>query len=278
MVTQKLYGKINNTYSNNSTESYARAALKNAINVGEAIINIFGAWGIAGFKFQCPETETINLQNDITTHYVENNSPIQDHIASKPVELTLTGFQGDYFYSLHKIESALSEVVSGVAIIASLMPKLDAFTQQAKARIELLKKNQIDRVAGNNKILKGLLEKTSGVPQYLIANGVDLFKIFQNLYKLKSAQTRAFLFLEALRNSRLLFSVETSWKRFDNMAVQSITCTRDNNADITGFTAKLMQMDFTSTKVSTKVTGRTRQQVQEMINKGVNQGEKVAFV
>ncbi len=268
--TLRLEGKINKTNSGQLVKDFATAALKNSINVGEAIINIFGAWGIAGFKFHCPETETITLQNDITTHYVENNSPIQDHIASRPVELTFTGFQGDYFYSLHKIESALSEVISGTALIISMLPKLDAYTQQVKASTNAFKKNISDAKTIKSKIGTGL--------QYLVANGVDLFKIFQNLYKLKSAQTRAFLFLEALQKSRLLFSVETSWKRYDNMAVQSLTCVRDNNADITGFTAKLMQIDFVSTKVSTKVKGRTRQQVQENINKGVNQGQQVEFI
>ena len=64
---------------------------------------------------------------------------------------------------------------------------------------------------------------------------MDLFTLFQSLYKLKSAQARAFLFFECMWKSRALFSVETTWKRYDNMAILSLQPRRDKNADITEF-------------------------------------------
>src|SRR5271167_1789126 len=38
---------------------------------------------------------TVNLMSDITDHWVENNSSIQDQIALKPVEITTQGFIGE---------------------------------------------------------------------------------------------------------------------------------------------------------------------------------------
>jgi hypothetical protein len=47
--------------------------------------------GIAGFLFDIPEEEEINLRSEITDHYVEDNTAIQDQIALKPDEVTVRG-------------------------------------------------------------------------------------------------------------------------------------------------------------------------------------------
>ena len=106
---------------------------------------------------------------------------------------------------------------------------------------------------------------------------MDLFALFQSLYKLKSAQTRAFLFFEAMRKARATFSVETTWKRYDNMAIQSLSAKRDNNADITEFSITFKQLEFTETKVESleEYKNRMEQQKSKVINKGAEKGEEI---
>ena len=107
-----------------------------------------------------------------------------------------------------------------------------------------------------------------------------MFKIFQDLYKLKSAQTRAFFFFDAMWKSKALFSVETSWKRYDNMCIQTLIPKRDNNADITDFNITFKQISRAQTKYETlkNAAGRTRQQLMKKQNKGIDKGQKVETV
>ena len=108
---------------------------------------------------------------------------------------------------------------------------------------------------------------------------MDLFTLFQSLYKLKSPQTRAFIFFEAMWKSGARFSVETTWKRYDNMVIQSVTPKRDNNADITEFTVVCKQVDFTSSQVETieEYKNRTQLQKAQITNKGAVKGIQVSL-
>lgn len=48
--------------------------------------------GIGGFLFDIPGDEWVQLTSDITDHYVENNTSIQDQIALQPEQITVKGF------------------------------------------------------------------------------------------------------------------------------------------------------------------------------------------
>lgn len=47
--------------------------------------------GVAGFVFNIPQEEEMNLRSEITDHFVEDNTAINDEIALKPEEFTLRG-------------------------------------------------------------------------------------------------------------------------------------------------------------------------------------------
>ena len=240
------------------------------INIGEAIVSVLSNTGIAGFKFHIPQSEQVKLENDITDHYIDTNSAIQDHIAHKPVIITLTGLQGEYFYSVNKVQDMLAKVVPTLSLVKQFLPKLSPATVQnkrkkAEAEVTQATYNLNEFVAGGVK--KGF-------------NAVDLFKTFQELYKLKSAQTRAFLYFEALYKSRALFTVETSWKRYDNMAILSLTPKRDENADITDFTVTFKQITIAESKSESieNYLNRYEQQISKPVNKGVDKGKEVETI
>ena len=111
-------------------------------------------------------------------------------------------------------------------------------------------------------------------------NDMDLFGLFQNIFKLGSSQTRAYYFFEALWKSKARFTVETSWKKFNDMAVESISEDRDNNADITSFTLTVKQLSFTQTKTDSveNVVGRLKEMLGEVANKGIDKGKKVTTI
>ena len=239
------------------------------INVGEAIVNVLGANGIAGFRFHIPLTEQIKMENEITDHFIDTNSAVQDHIAQKATIITLTGLQGEYFYSANEIQDMLAKITPTMSLVKQFLPKVDAATQQSKIRKA---KEEAAKFSPENGIISGGV--TKGVNDF---NGIDLYKAFQNIYKLKSAQTRAFLFFEAMFKAKALFSIETTYKRFDNMAILLLMPKRDENADITDFTVSFKQIRFTESKSESinNAAGRTALQMSKPVNKGLCKGLEV---
>ena len=261
-IEQAVYNQV--TPSQRSIDIYEKF-VKAKLYAGEAIVNVLGNTGIAGFKFHVPEKEQIKMQSDVTDHYVDNGTPVQDHIAKKPITITLNGFQGDYFYSVNQIEDTLAKVIPTLALVKQFIPRLPDSTKQKLAQKYLQ--------SSINKEIPVALQNNG--TEYTL-NSIDLFKLFQDLYKLKSPQTRAFFFLESLWNSNAIFTVETTWKRYNNMLITDITPVRDNNADITEFSVSFKQINTTASLVQSleNATGRTRQQLAQIANKGVDKGKK----
>ena len=278
MVNKKIYSlysdflyNLDTKYSKIKQSDLAKELFKNTVNAGEAIVSILGHTGIAGFKFHVPQSEQIKMESDITDHFVDNNSVLQDHISRKPVTIMLNGLQGDYFYSVNKIEDTLALVTPTLSLVKQFLPKLRDITMQLH-----LKKTSAKYTY--NQQTKQIETKIEANKQNF--NAIDMFKIFQEMYKLKSAQTRAFFFFDAMWKSKALFSVETSWKRYDNMCIQSLTPTRDKNADITEFNITLKQISRAQTKYEDlkNAAGRTRQQLMKKQNKGTDKGQKVETI
>lgn len=303
MATSYL-SKLNNLYGKIDLKSLANKMFQEETNADYAILSVFESTGIAGFKFHVPEREQVTFQSDITDHYIEDNTPVQDHIALKPIEITLQGYQGEYFYPVQKYEAVIATVIPTLNLVTQFLPTVTNITRQVK-NVKLAYEqrqenyanlynsttastitgaitgqndiNTISGAIGSTVAAQTLKTKASmlyGAMQNNL-NATDLFRAFQDLYKLKSAQTRAFLFFEALWHSKRYFTVETSWKRYDNMAITNVTPVRDNNADITDFKVSLKQLSFTQTKtISINAAGRTRNQLAKEADKGTDKGLK----
>ena len=276
MVSKSFENNYNAKYGSINKKQLAQSMWRKTVDAGSAVVNVLGATGIAGFKFNVPETETVKFESEITDHFTDTNSAIQDHIALKPVTITCTGFVGDYFYSVNQIEDFLALITPTLTLVTEFIPQIRAITQKEKVDTSSLASVVQKQDNGNYMINSGIGEERY---KYTF-NGMDLFTLFQGLYKLKSAQARAFFFFEALRNSRATFSVETSWKRYDNMVVLSLQPKRDRNADITEFSVTFKQMEFTESKVESLAEYKNRIELQkaQVANKGVEKGEEISMV
>lgn len=257
---------------------------------GKAIVSVFDNTGIAGFVFNVPKMEQVRLSNDITDHYSDNNTVFNDHIARKPVTVTVSGLQGEYFYSVHKLRDMISTVGTTMKLVQGFKPEFNKAENQLREKwnnyrrqVETININRLenydlyDPTTYTNLTLK---EKFNVFTQeFSTYNGVDLFTLFQNLYKFKSAQTRAYLFFETLRKADKPFTVETRWKRFDNMYIQDLTASGDETADYTEFQVTFKQTYFTSSQViNINSAGRTQQQYWKETNKGLDNGTKVETI
>ena len=285
-VFNKFIDKQNQKYAQVNKENYAKSLFKENININEAIVNVLGNTGIAGFKFNVPAREQVEMQSEVTDHYTDINRPIQDHIALKPIIITLNGLHGEYFYSVNRIEDTLAKVTPVLTLVKQFLPKISEQAMNAKMRYQNNLKTTLE---GNNyKNWDGLTKKEqnqlkrTAFKDTLIdeLNDIDLFQTMQDVYKLKSSQTRAFLFFEALWKSKARFSVETTWKRYDNMVITSIKPLRDENADITDFTLTFKQINRAVTETTNLkgAAGRLSQQLSKTNKKGLDKGKEVKTI
>lgn len=271
---------VNNKYGVQDKLAMARSVFQDNINIGEAVVNVLSSTGVAGFRFHVPEGEQVSMESDITDHYTDANTVMQDHVARRPILMTITGLQGEYFYSIHEIEDLLANVTPVLSLVKQFVPKLSAATIQTKQNWSKYREAQQGLAAYYATFDKGIPLNQSFNNLWNSLNGVDLFQLFQNLYKLKSAQARAFLYFDALWKSQAVFSVETTWKRYDNVMVQKVIALRERNADITEFSVVLKQMNFAQSRYESlnNAAGRTRQQLLKQVNKGIDKGSQAEAV
>lgn len=253
---------------------------KENVDIGTAIVSVLSNFGIAGFKFHCPQTEQVKMQSDVTDNYIDINRSVQDHIALKPITISLTGLQGEYFYSVNQIEDILAKVTPVLPLIKQFLPKLTTVTNKIKFGKESIGKELEGAAAFMAIFDKELNFNDKFRTTWETFNGEDLFKEFQDIYKLKSAQTRAFLFFQAMWKSRARFSIETTWRRYDNMVITDVIPFRDQNADITEFTVNFKQINYAMTLTTdiNSAIGRTKQQLSKIINKGLDKGKEVKTI
>lgn len=271
-ISNEQLGKLNNKYNYIDKNIVAQKMLKGVADIGTIVVNIIGATGIAGFKFHVPQTEMVNFENEVTDHYIDTNSAIQDHIVQKPITITVSGLVGDYFYSNNEIEDMVALITPTLALVKEFLPNITDKT------VKRLTDAQVGHInLPNVQIPDGNIYFQLQSDKNFEFNIVDLFKLFQNLYKIKSAQTRAFIFFECLWKSRARFSVETTWKRYDNMIVQKVQAKRDNNADITEFSITFKQISLVGVYTETieQSANRMIQARSPIANKGLENGAYV---
>jgi hypothetical protein len=158
--------------------------------------------GIAGFLFDIVTDDSVELNSDITDHYIEDNTAIQDQIALKPERITVRGTVAELTTT-----PASSPAPAKPTNPLPLMPLyLPPFTPGAQQEI-------VDNA------LNAIAATTAATASKSIYN------YYQNRAPNPPRQTRqsaAFQYFYSLWRSRQLFTVETPWGFWTTMAIESI--------------------------------------------------------
>lgn len=158
--------------------------------------------GIAGFIFDVVNDDGSELESDITDHFTEENNSVQDHIALRPEIVTVSGSIAEVVRAMPTAKR-ITAVTNPLPIIPSLTPVLAPGAEAAQvATVE-----------------------TAAQEQASITTTQSLYGYYQSRLPQQPNQTKqqvAYGYLYQLWKGRQLFSVETPWGFFTNMAVQSI--------------------------------------------------------
>lgn len=119
------------------------------------------AQGIAGFVFDYEGETSLQADADITDHYTEKNTFFQDHVALKPLEVTMRGFVGEIVNLapqgvLGAIGNLQNKLTVSDAILGKYSPQATQKIKQALSQATLAV-NRLDSAIGRAKNLVGLV-------------------------------------------------------------------------------------------------------------------------
>ncbi|NDJ15398.1 MAG: hypothetical protein EBY17_30155 [Acidobacteriia bacterium] len=159
--------------------------------------------GIAGFLLDIVEDDGSELESDITDHYIEDNTAIQDHIALRPEIVTVSG--------------RVAELVKTVVTAKPITP--------AQNTLPIIPELVPELTPGGQEIEDSYVE-AQAQGRAAVVSDQSLYGYYQSQSKRQPGQTKQgyiYGYFYQLWKGRQLFSVETPWGFFENMAIQSLS-------------------------------------------------------
>lgn len=186
--------------------------------------------------------QSVVLQSDITDHYVENNTAIQDHWALRPEVINTHGFIGELNNVAPEEFQRLKDLVAKTKIIGGYAPQLTAAAAIAYNEAAFLYQIGI-KTAGNLVSTWQSINSKGGLT--VIDGSVEITKELN-----QTLQQQMFQNFYIYWRQRTLFTVQTPWAVFQNMAIRSLRAIQDAHTNvITDF-----EVSFKMIRTATTVT------------------------
>lgn len=211
--------------------------------------------GIMGFLFSIPLQETLTLQSQITDHWTQSNTAIQDHIAIQPIKVTLTGSVSDLVWEKSQVAAFAEQTINRIANTPGLEP---GFAQAS-----------IDALYVYNESVR------------LIAEAKKVINDTATLFGVKSTaitnQQKAFSQLTGFFNARTLCTISTPWGPLQNMAIENLQFTQEETTkDVSEISVTFKQLNFISITPSVVQLARKPQaQKAKAVDQGTAKGQSI---
>lgn len=181
--------------------------------------------GIDGFVFDIDGDYETTLTSDITDHYVEDNTAIQDHIALRPVYLYLKGYIGELVdFRAPNIQGTIGSITQKLSKITQLVPSFLPGADYAR--------NALRNTLYADNLIKNALSSTKNYNSFL-----------QGLVVGSNRQEEAYKRFEQFWLERRLMSVETPFGTYDDMVIETLSAKqKEESKYITDFSVVLKQI------------------------------------
>lgn len=190
------------------------------------------------FLFNYEGENTATIDSDITDHFVEDNTTIQDQIALKPLLVTTQGYIGELNDIAPPALAALKTAADKLSVVGAYVPVISATALIAYNQAAFLYANAQNVSNAAVSAWSSITGKGGTATQ--------------------SKQQIAFQQLYGYWQNRTLFTVQTPWAIFQNMAIKTIRAVQDADTRmISTFDLTLKQMRFASTLKTFAVTTTT---------------------
>lgn len=232
-------------------------------SLNKYVVSPASVFGLAGFVFDIVGDVSTTMTADITDHYVEDNSTIQDHVAIKPFTVTLKGYVGELVYTEEsKAEDILSGAVQKLTVLNAYLPKLAKGAQTIKNAYDNAGSFSFDAITDDT-----------------LNTFRDIYALVKNLNPANGKEKQAYMYFKSLMESKTIMSYQTPFEFMTDLVIENVTATEnETNKYITDFSITLKQVRFAQTKVtkfdSAKYgANRTSSQAAPEYNMGVVQGK-----
>lgn len=201
--------------------------------------------------------QTVTVEADITDHYVEDNTAIQDQIALRPEIITTHGFIGELNDVAPPLLSTIQSIATALTPIAGYVPALSL-----TALIAYTEAFQLYQV-GKNAINAAVSAYSSFLPnapsgEAIVGTGGNKNISNTNLAS-QSKQQIMFQQLYGYMQQRTLFTVQTPWAVFLNCAIKTLRAVQDEETRmITDFEVQFKVIKTASTQTKSTPIGSGR--------------------
>lgn len=221
--------------------------------------------GPPGILFHYEGEQSATLSSDITDHFIENNSSIQDQVALKPVVITTHGFIGELNNVPPPALALLQQTNNTLLAVSSYSPTLTVSSQESYNKA--FAAYQLAQSATNAAISAvSSISGNSGESVIGSINGTITKASNQN------KQQTYFQQFYGYWQTRTLFTLQTPWAVFQNMAILNLRAVQSaETRTITDFEVSFKQINYATTLVSgAQAQGRLTSQSAANQNNGTN--------
>ncbi len=182
---------------------------------------------------------TASIESDITDHYVEDNTAIQDQIALRPEMITTHGYVGELNdIPANAVLAALQLAAKKLTVLSAYTPELSITAQLAYAEAAYLYSVGAAAVSTAQAAIATIGNTGESV---IGSNGLKL-------QPRQTKQQQAFQRFYGYWRSRTLFTVQTPWAVFQNMAIKNLRAIQNEDTNtITDFEVTFKMIRFAST-------------------------------
>lgn len=174
------------------------------------------------FLFHYEGEQTVTLESDITDHYVEDNTAIQDQIALKPEVITTKGYIGELNDIAPPALQLLRSAANKLTVIGAYTPALTVTALIAYSEAFFLYQ------VASNAVDSAIAAWSSITNQGESVIGSNGLQVSGNQTK----QQVAFQTFYGYWRNRTLFTVQTPWAIFQNMAIKSVRPIQDAETNV----------------------------------------------
>lgn len=230
--------------------------------VNKYVLRTKSSAGIGGFLFDYQGDVNVSLEADITDHYAENNTAVQDHVALRPIEITLRGFVSEL--TLPKPQG----VAGALAAAQSALTQVNAYLGKYTPGVAQTLSTVITQV-----------QSTVNTINQTLAKAQNIISLFPGAPPTATKQAKAYSQLFTAMQQKLPMTVDTPYRVLHNMIIKRITFVQpEDTKSWSDISVTLKQINFVETATvadNGSFAGRLAQQGQATTNKGVVPGAPV---
>lgn len=220
----------------------------------QAIVKPQNFEGIAGFLFDIVLRDGVALESDITDHFIEDNTVINDHIALKPEIITVEGLIGELKLEQQRTIPFLGAATDKLNVFSGFLPEITTQANEVYNEIE----NSLETAKQVSKNIENIY-----------STFFDLDTSAKETF-----QAKAYSFFYSLWQSREVFTVDTPYNTFTNMSILSMEVNQEETTSISSFSLTFKKLRFASVLEVANNQGRRAEQLAKIEDKGRIKGEE----